>query len=404
MPWKEVLLMDAREEFVLRANVVGANHAALCREYGISRKTGYKWLRRFALRGFAGLEDLSRRPRQARLELDEAVIIETVAIRVAHPTWGAKKIVEVLKSRVAADKLPSRSSVSRILHRVGLVQPPRRRLKAAAEGGARAPLVQVLAPNDLWTVDFKGWWLAIDKQRCEPLTIRDAFSRFILHIEILPTNTNDAVRAVFHRVFKKFGLPAAILSDNGPPFASSHGVLHLTKLSAWWLALDIDVLRSRPGTPGDNGAHERMHRDMAAELQPFAALNPTAQQRACDRWRHEFNTLRPHEALGMQCPASVYHPSSRCYLPNAAAEPSYPDHFQIRRVSMIGSVSWKGNVGFISHALEGQLVGLEPTGTPAAFRIWFGPRSLGKLDFTNGRATLVPDPWFGSEVSPHQPR
>lgn len=204
MPWKEVLLMEVREEFVLRAKAPFANHAALCREYGISRKTGYKWLDRYDLYGLAGLEDLSRRPRHPRLGLDESVILHTVSIRVAHPTWGAKKIVEVLKRRVPADKLPSRSSVSRILHRVGLVQPPPKRRKAASEGGARAPLVQVLKPNDLWTVDFKGWWLAIDKQRCEPLTIRDAFSRFILHIEILPTNSNEAVRAVFHRVFSKF--------------------------------------------------------------------------------------------------------------------------------------------------------------------------------------------------------
>jgi transposase InsO family protein len=272
MPWKELFTMEIREEFVLRATSPNANIAALCREFGVSRKTGYKWLERFEELGVVGLDDMSRRPKESPLAVSGDVVAELTTIRVAHPTWGSKKLIEVAKRRLPADEVPSRSTVDRILKRAGLVQGGRRRRHPAEDGKPpqKASSVEVKAPNDLWTVDFKGWWLAMDKTRCEPLTVRDAFSRYVIAIEVLPTSSGEAVLEVFENVFSRYGLPKAIQTDNGPPFVASHGVLGLTKLSAWWLSLGIEHVRSRPRTPSDNGddrvkarRNDRARRDRA---------------------------------------------------------------------------------------------------------------------------------------------
>lgn len=400
MPWKELCTMGIREEFVLRASAPEANVAALCREFGVSRKTGYKWLARFADAGVSGLEDMSRRPKESPLAVSGDVVAELVAVRVAHPTWGAKKVLEVARRHIPPDEMPSRSTVERVLKRAGLVQPGRKRAPQSSQEPRRAPRVDVKAPNDLWTVDFKGWWLAMDKTRCEPLTVRDAFSRYVIQISVLPSNSCELVMPVFEDLFRRYGLPAAIQTDNGPPFATSHGVLGLTRLSAWWLSLGIDHIRSRPATPSDNGAHERMHKDMAAELERFAAMNREQQQKACEQWRSDFNCVRPHEALGMKRPIDVYRESRTRYLPGVPSDPSYPEHFEVRLVAKRGAVCWRKKPGFISNALVKRRVGLEPTGEPEVMNVWFGPRRLGRIDFNETPARLQPEPWVGSEVSP----
>jgi len=397
MPWKEMCTMGIREEFVVRAMAPDANVAALCREYGVSRKTGYKWLERYRDGGLLALEDASRKPHESPLKASGDVVARVVSIRTAHPRWGAKKILEILRRELRKADVPSMSTVHRILVRAGLLQPVRVRRRRKARPNSGPPRVKVEKPNDLWTVDFKGWWLAMDKSRCEPLTIRDAFSRFLFSIEVLPTNRTALVRGVFEKVFKTYGLPRAILTDNGPPFVASQGEFGVTQLSAWWMSLGIEHVRTRPGTPSDNGGHERMHKDMAAELESFASLTRARQQEACDRWRHDFNCHRPHEALKMKMPAEVYKPSEVRFDPKKTVENEYPEHFLVRTVAKRGAVSWRGIPGQMSHAFVKRRVGMEETAR-GVFNIWFGHKLLGELNFNQRPVRLAPQRWQDSAV------
>lgn len=231
-----------------------------------------------------------------------------VRLKQAHPHWGPRKIRELYRRAHRGTEPPSESSFKRVLDKAGLTEPRKRRL--ARESGRLARGIKAQAPNDIWSVDFKGWWHDNSGQRIEPLTVRDEHSRMILELRAVPDARTDTVRASFEQLFEKHGLPAAIRSDNGPPFASANGLLGLSRLAAWWLALGIDLERSRPGCPQDNGAHERMHLDVRRELQ---AGRLGRSQECFDTWRHEFNTQRPHEALGMATPAEIYTPSSRAY-------------------------------------------------------------------------------------------
>lgn len=379
--------MSVREDFVRRAVEPGANKSALCRQFGISRKTGHKWLERYKKFGLRGLEELSRRPVSSPLKASGDMVAEIVAIRRAHPRWGAKKIHAILARTFAKKDVPTVRTVARVLVRTGLVQPVVRRALRRS-GPTTAPNAVVKAPNDLWTVDFKGWWLAINRARCEPLTIRDAFSRFVLRIEVLPSTSVAAVRQIFEETFTTYGLPKAILTDNGTPFAVNHGKLGLTTLSAWWLSLGIEHVRTRPGTPSDNGGHERMHRDMAQDLEKLAAPNRKAQQEATLRWRDEFNNYRPHEALGFKTPAAVYRRSAVEYDRSKPIELEYPDDYKILSVSNVGMIRVRKRHIFISQALCGYRVGLASDG-PNAFTVWFGRRKLGLLDCASSHFTFA---------------
>lgn len=397
MPWKELCAMGLREDFVIKARSPGTNFAALCREYGVSRKTGYKWLDRYNKEGVSGLEDLSRRPKETPLAVSADVAVFIVELRLAHPTWGSKKLAVLAEKRLPPGTAPKRATIDRILTRAGLVQRGHRRLQRFG-GPSRKPTVVAKAPNDVWTVDFKGWWLALDKGRCEPLTIRDAFSRYVLHIEVLSTTALPPVRAVFEAVFARYGLPKVILTDNGTPFVSSFNVLGLTKLSAWWLSLGIEHIRTRPATPSDNGGHERMHRDMAAELERFKALNRFKQQEACERWRLDFNCIRPHEALGMKCPKDVYRESRVRFIAGRPVEPEYPEDFDVRLVGKRGGITWGDKPVFISNALAHQRVGLELLGDSCA-RVWFGTKRLGQIDFNKTPIQFAAEPWVDTAVT-----
>lgn len=376
--------MNQRHEFVLKALQPNINFSALCAAHGISRKTGYKWLERFRERGLRGLEDLDRGPVPGRFPLacSAEMALEITNLRKTHPTWGARKLrVVLLRSCLPVD-VPSERTINRVLQQAGL-SAPRRRKRRRRCSPSEKPTAVALAPNDLWTVDFKGWWRTLSGQKCEPLTLRDDYSRYLLAVELVESPSTELVRGVFINVFDRYGMPAAIKSDNGPPFAATTGVVGLSKLSAWWVALGIRHIRSRPSCPQDNGGHERMHRDLKAELQMKPAWDRRQQQEHCDRWRHVFNEHRPHEAIAMQTPSAVYRRSSKPY-PASAPSPVYPAALEVRRVSTAGTVRYAGFQRHVSNALEGYDVGIERF-EKQRFRVWFSDLCIGvgKLPWTS---------------------
>jgi transposase InsO family protein len=371
MPWQETQKMDLRMEFVLRA-VNTANFRELCREYGISTKTGYKWRERFVERGLPGLKEQSRRPHRHAEALDERVVCEIVRLKQAHRHWGPRKIQALYARQHRGEELPSESSFKRVLERAGLTVA--RRFKRWAQTGGLASALTAQQPNDVWTVDFKGWWKDREGLRVEPLTVRDEFSRMLLEMKALEDSRTESVRKCFEHLFKAHGLPGAIRSDNGSPFASAQGLLGLSRLSAWWLALGIDLERSRPGCPQDNGAHERMHQDIRRELE---AGRVGREQEGFDVWRHEFNHERPHESLGMRVPAQVYQPSPRSYE-GTPDDVDYGD-MQSRRVNVAGYIDYCGARYPLSSALGGWSVGISPR-ADGQVEVWFSKLLLGHID------------------------
>lgn len=366
--------MDQRIEFALKA-MGGGNFRELCRAYAISPKTGYKWKARFLAKGLEGMTEESRRPQSHPSELPEAVVCEIVRLKQAHPHWGPRKI-EALYKRKHGGESPSESSFKRVLERAGLTE--RRKIRSAREGGRLSSGLKAAQPNDVWTVDFKGWWKDREGLRVEPLTVRDEASRMLLELRWLPDSRTESVRDCFERLFERHGLPGAIRSDNGAPFASHQGLLGLTRLSAWWLALGISLERSRPGCPQDNGAHERMHRDVRRELQ---AGRIGRDQAAFDLWRQQYNFERPHEALAMKTPGEIYQPSERRYV----GTPEDLDYggMATRRVNArLGCISHGGESIAISSALGGWSVGLCPCLDQDLQEVWFSRLLVGHLDET----------------------
>jgi putative transposase len=373
MPWKEHRVMSMKIEFVKRASEKGANIAGLCRELGISRQTGHKWLRRFQAHGYDGLEEQSRRPKSAPLATAEEIVAGILVLRDAHPRWGARKLVVLLRKEFG-DGTPSERTVDRVLERFGKLR--KRRQRQPPNLVDRAPEASAMAPNDVWTIDFKGWWRAVDGSRCEPLTVRDAYSRFILAIVLLQRTDTESVREVLKRLFKKHGVPRAIQCDNGSPFVSVRCRAGLTRLSAWWVSLGIKIVRSRVGCPQDNGAHERMHKDMAADLERTPGRSRLHQQRACDRWRQEFNHVRPHDALKGKTPSDLYRSSTRVALERT---PVYPSSWLVRRVKANGEFAFEHRSYFVSMSLAGQHIGLEPV-SGLRSRAWFHDIDLGEIE------------------------
>jgi transposase InsO family protein len=275
--------------------------------------------------------------------------------------------------------VPSLSSCQRVLTKAGLVLPRRARSKPASERIVLGAVAR--APNEVWTVDFKGWWRTADGQRCEPLTVRDAFSRFVLAVRTLPKADAAQVRAEFERLFQSYGLPQVIKSDNGAPFAATMAPLGLSRLSAWWVALGIDLDRSRPGHPQDNGAHERLHRDIAVELSRQVQADPVSQQAACELWREEFNWERPHEALGGRCPGEVYQKSPR-RLPVEPLVLDYGPGFFPRKIGANGTLKWQRQIFGVSTALRGWHVGLRYADHDH-LEVWFNHLFLGHLELSS---------------------
>jgi transposase InsO family protein len=367
MPWKKSEPMDQRIEFAVRA-MQTLNFRALCQEYGISAKTGYKWKERFLRKGLAGMEEQSRRPKGHAEQVPEEEVCEIVRLKLAHWSWGPRKIRELYLRRHG--EVASESTFKRVLERAGLTQ--KRRRGRATEAGRLCKGRRASAPNEVWTVDFKGWWRNGDK-RCEPLTVRDEYSRYVLEVRAVEDARSETVRKSFEQLFERQGLPEAIRSDNGAPFASKYGLWGLSRLSAWWVALGIDLERGRPGHPQDNGAHERMHKDISRELEAIGQCD----QQALDLWRQTFNYERPHDALGLRCPGEVYTASERKY----EGTPQDLDYAQMcsRRVCQHGTISLEGERLFLSTSLAGWSVGLKPIATEL-MEVWFGRLLLGQVD------------------------
>jgi transposase InsO family protein len=365
--------MVLKLEFIERAKSKGANISALCREFGITRQTGHKWLKRFEQSGYDGLDDLSRRPKSTPLALGEEVVLAIVEAREAHPRWGARKLVVLMRRRFG-EHAPSERTIARVLDRFGKLRKRRRPTRVSIV--EHAPTIDAQAPNDAWTVDFKGWWLMTNGKRCEPLTVRDAYSRYVLSVRLLDNTRTASVRKEFEHLFRRYGLPKAIHCDNGSPFISTASRGGLTQLSAWWVSLGIQLKRSRPACPQDNGAHERMHADMSGDLQASPADSRATQQRACDRWRKQFNDVRPHEALQQRVPSELYVASPCHPRPRLSIRPA---GWLVRLVTSSGRVRIHGELYAISTGLRGHCIDLQPL-DGLRWRVWFHDLDLGELE------------------------
>lgn len=361
--------MNQRTEFVLKAMQTD-NFRALCQEYGISAKTGYKWRERFMAEGLNGLKEESRRPKSCSTAVGDEALCDIIRIKNQHLHWGPRKI-RAIYARTHPES-PSESSFKRILERAGYTQ--KRNLRRREQSGRLHTDRRAKEPNEIWTVDFKGWWYGGQGGRCEPLTVRDEFSRYVLDVRALADARGQTVRACFERLFEKHGLPQAIRSDNGSPFANTRALLGLTRLSAWWLVLGIDLERGRVGCPQDNGAHERLHLDIHLDLERKGLGE---QQAHLDEWRRTFNEERPHEALGMKVPADAYTPSTQKYT-GTPDDLTY-EQCIVRKVQKHGGIGWARATYFLSTALQGWSVGVEPASQDRS-NIWFGKLLLGQLE------------------------
>jgi transposase InsO family protein len=351
VPWKVSDPMSERMDLMLRLQR-GESMAEVCRDLGISRKTGYKFWQRYEAQGARGLEDASRAPKRVAGKTPAEMEDVLVEARKAHPSWGGRKIKAVLERKGAT--LPSAGTIAAVLKRHGLVKQRRRRLRPSAYVGALSP---GQAPNEVWAVDYKGQFRLGNGQYCYPLTASDLFSRYLLATEALEGTDQAGAREVFEEVFREYGLPRVIRSDNGTPFASQ-GLAGLTKLSAWWMRLGIKHQRTEPAHPEQNGCHERMHRTLKAETTRPARPSSLQQQERFDEFRREFNEDRPHEALEMKCPREVYRPSER-RMPAKLPEVNYPLHDDVLVVDRSGHIRLpRGRSIFLAYALVGQPVGL----------------------------------------------
>lgn len=378
MPWKETIVLDERVRFALACQDELGSMSVLCRQFGISRRTGYKWLERYEELGPAGLCDRSRAPLTHPNQVGPELRKQIVLMRRSHPTWGPRKLLAVLQRDHPLESWPAVSTIGQILKSQGLSVPRLRRPRCAA---GLNPLGPCLAPNRVWCADFKGWFRTGDGSRCDPLTITDGHSRYLLRCHATTTDY-PSVRGLFEATFRRYGLPEAMRTDNGEPFASV-GVMGLSRLSVWWVRLGIVLQRIEPGKPQQNGSHERMHGTLKRETASPPAANLAAQQRRFDAFGWEYNHHRPHEALGMATPASVYQPSRRAY-PERLAELEYPCDWQLRKVDQDGDIRWQVAKVFIGTALRAQTIGLRELGG----RLWsvrFGPVDLGVLDERKGR-------------------
>jgi putative transposase len=374
MPWRERLPMDERVQFISDYQRQLFTMTEICDRYGVSRKTGYKWIARYAAAGAVGLAERSSRPHHSPQATASPVVQAIVALRKRYPSWGGKKILAVLREREPTWSLPAVSTANDILKRHDLVPPRRRRRPVAHPGYHATPAV---APNDLWTTDFKGQFRTGDAQLCYPLTVCDAYSRYLLICRGMLAPTSVGAFAAFRRAFREYGLPRVIRSDNGEPFAAP-SLGRLSRLSVWWIRLGIRPELIEPASPHQNGAHERMHRTLKADTTRPPGDDLATQQRRFNRFRRIYNLERPHEALNQQRPDRLYTRSPRV-VPARLPPVEYPGHYEVRRVSGHGGISWHSRPLSVSTVLIGENVGLEPI-DDGIWDIHFGPVRLGRFD------------------------
>ena len=378
MPWRETCAMEERLNLLLEWDRCEASVSALCRIYGISRKTAYKWRERYLAEGVAGLLDRSRAPHRHPQGMAAAVVEAIVAVRHRYPYWGPKKIRAYLARRHPGTRWPATSTMSDLLRREGLVVARRRRLRAPPR---TAPFAECAHPNDVWCIDFKGWFRCADGARCDPLTLSDGASRYLLRCQALRRADGDHAWPVVEAAFREYGLPRAVRSDNGPPFASV-GAGGLSPFAVNLVKAGVVVERIDPGQPQQNGRLERLHLTLKQETASPPASSLRQQGRRFAAFQAYYNTERPHEALGQTPPAEHYQPSPRLYS-GRLREPDYADDWRVRRVRHSGEIKWRGRGIYISESLVGEAVGLAER-EDGDWDIHFGPVRLGRIS-TAGR-------------------
>ncbi|ANP84958.1 helix-turn-helix domain-containing protein [Rhizobium leguminosarum] len=372
MVWRETGIMDERLRFVGECLAGEETMTALCAAYGISRKTGYKWLERYRALGPAGLIDLPRAPLEHGRATAAELVARIVAEKEANPQWGPKKVLARLKRSAPQLCWPAASTIGEILKRHGLVGRRRHRWRAAGCG----PFAPANGPNAVWSADYKGWFRTRDGRRCEPLTVMDTASRFLLALQAYATPAEAEAWPVFERLFAEHGLPERFRSDNGSPFAAI-GVTGLTTLAVRFIKLGIGLERIQPGKPQQNGRHERFHLTMLP-LAMAPEVDHAAQQAVFDAFRQNYNAERPHEALAMDVPADHYRPSLR-RLPDRLPEPDYPAEAAVRRVRSNGEIKWNGDLVYVAAALAGEVVAIEEN-EAGIWTLRFHAHPLGIID------------------------
>jgi putative transposase len=384
MPWKASSVMEEKIRFVLEYERDEQSMTELCADFDVSRETGYVWLRRYRAQGLQGLLELDRaakrHPNQTAAAIEQAVL----ELRQAHMRWGPRKLRRVLQQDQPGRAWPATSTIGALLKREGLVARRKQRRRTAPY---TAPLAHADACNRVWCADFKGWFRTGDGERIDPLTISDAYSRYLLRCQAVAKTDTERVRAIFEAAFREHGLPQAIRTANGTPFASC-GLRGLSRLAVWWMKLGIVPERIEAGHPEQNGRHERMHRTLKQETAMPPAPDRRAQQTALERFRQEYNQVRPHEALDMQTPASVYVPSGREY-PARVPEPEYPSTMLVRSVKSHGVFRWRKRDIFLSEVLWGERIGLLPR-DERCFTIYFAQLPLAEFDSEQWRILPLP--------------
>ena len=384
MPWRASSVMEEKLRFVYEYERDEETMRELCIRYGISRETGYVWLRRYRQRGVRGLVELDRatrhHPNQSSAEVEQAVL----GLREAHMRWGPRKLKRILERDQPGRRWPAASTIGEIVKRAGLVVPQKKRRRTEPY---TEPLAHAEQSNRVWCADFKGWFRSGDGTRIDPLTITDAWSRYLLRCQAVEKTDTERVHAIFEAAFRENGLPESIRTDNGAPFASS-ALGGLSRLAVWWIKLGIHHERIQAGHPEQNGRHERMHRTLKQDLR--LADNWRAQQRELDRFRQDFNHVRPHEALDMQTPAAAYQPSLKPY-PDRLPEVEYPDIMEVRTIKSHGHFRWKKKDIFLTEVLWGESVGLLPIGNNL-FNIYFAHQPLVGFDPSRGKLVKLNNP------------
>jgi transposase InsO family protein len=381
MPWRESDAMDQRLRFVGECLAGVETMTGLCEAYGVSRRTGYKWLERYRERGPAGLEERSRAPHRHGRATSAALVDLIVQVKLSWPAWGPRKIVAWLGRRHPELEWPSHSTAGEILKRAGLVE-RRRRVRRAPGGGGE--LTVSGQPNHVWAIDHKGWVSLGDGSRCEPLTITDDYSRYALAISAGRNTRASEARPVMERVFREYGLPEVIRSDNGVPFSST-SVTGLSALSVWWIKLGVRPERIARGKPQQNGRHERFHGTLLQAMRPPEHDRPSQAERF-EAFRRDYNHERPHEALGQLPPACLYTPSHRP-MPRRLPEPDYPLGLTVRRIRTNGELKWRGALHMVCSALAGERIGVEQT--DHGWRLWFHQTPIAHISQDNRRVLPI---------------
>jgi len=376
--------MEEKLRFVFEYEQGEGTMSELCQRYEISRETGYVWLRRHRQSGVAGLQEQSRAARRHQNQTPEPIERMVLELRQAHMRWGPRKLKRVLERNEPGQVWPAASTIGAVLKREGLVVGRRKRSKTPPYS---EPLAHADGPNRVWCADFKGWFRTGDGERMDPLTITDAHSRYLLRCQGAEKIDTQRVQAIFEATFREYGLPVAIRTDNGAPFAS-RAVAGLSRLAVWWMKLGIVAERIAAGHPEQNGRHERMHRTLKQETAMPPAADRRAQQRALDRFRQEYNQVRPHEALGMQTPAEIYRPSPRSF-PARVPQAEYPDTMLVRSVQQKGHFHWKKHEVFVSEVLWGERVGLLPV-DERWFTVYFTQFPIARFDSHQLRILPLP--------------